>query len=88
MISRRVGGNGGNSLEIPRTDPLPHPSAFEITHQLAESLLRLLFQHRGAFDGADGGHGGFLLGGGGEGIDVVEDVDAFGDAEGGSVFRG
>ena len=73
-----------HSLEVPRTDPLPHPPPLQIPHQLQQACLRFLRLHRGCFDGADGGHGCFLRRGRGERVDVVEDVGGFGDAERGS----
>ena len=55
----------------------------EIFDQGEEARLGFLFEHGAGFDGADLGLGS-ALGGGGEGVDVGEDVDGFGDVEGGS----
>ena len=53
-----------HSLEVPGTDPLLDSAALEILHQGQEARLGLLGEHGGGFDGADGGEGARLLGGG------------------------
>ena len=75
-----------NSLEIPRADPLLHALAIQVLHQRHQPGLRHLQFHGAALDGLDFGVGGFLFGRGGEGVDVVEDVDGFVDGEGGAHF--
>lgn len=77
MLHRRV--------EIPRTDAPPHPPRIQISHQLHQPRLRLLVRHRAALDGADGFLGRGLLGGG-ERVNVFEDVGGLGDLQGGAHF--
>ena len=73
-------------LEVPRADPLAHAPFLKVLHQRGEAGLRFLRRHGGAFDRADGLHGG-VLGGGGEAVDVLEDVGGAGDREGGSGMK-
>ena len=73
-----------HSLEIPRTYPFPHAPQPQILHQRHEARLRFLRRHGGALDGADFFHR-FFLRREGKRVDVVEDVGAAGDGEGGSV---
>ena len=65
--------SGEDVLKVPRTDPLAHASLLKILHQSCEAWLRFLSRHGGAFDRADGLHRGVLVGGG-EAVDVLEDV--------------
>jgi hypothetical protein len=74
-----------NLLEIPRTNPLFHGKLVEELHQRDEAWLRDLQGHRFALDGLDFRVSSFLLGGG-ERVDVVEDVGGFGDGKGGPHF--
>ena len=78
---------GKDLLEIPRAYPLSDTPFLEIRHHLRETVLWHLFRHGFALDGLDLGHGGGLevIRGGGEGVDMLEDVDGFGDGEGFSV---
>ena len=63
-------GKRENLLKIPCTQRAPHPAPLEIIHQLDESRLRLLREHRLALDGPDLFHGGGLFLGGGQAADV------------------
>lgn len=65
-------------LEVPGTQAHAHASVLEVCNQLIQARLRFLFYHCRCFDGADGGLG-LLLGGMGEGVNVVEDVGGFVD---------
>lgn len=75
-----------NSLEIPRAYPLPHAVLVQELHQRQQACLRDLQFHGTALDGLDFGVGFILLGCGGQGVDVVEDVGGLVDAEGGAHF--
>lgn len=69
-----------NTLEVPRAQTHSHPSALKVRDQFVQPRLGLLLQHGGRLDGADGGLG-FVLRGLRQGMDVVEDVGGFADAE-------
>ena len=71
-------------VEISCADGFLDGFGLEVGHEFEQAGLRCLHGHGGALDGDDFGHGGVLLGGGGQGPDVLEDVGGFGDAEGGA----
>lgn len=65
----------GRILKIPRTQRPSHAAFFEIVHQLDETGLGLLLQHRLPLDGLYFGDGLGALCLGWQASDVVEDVD-------------
>lgn len=73
LISRNHKIRENRLLEIPRAQPHPHLSAFQIRDQFIQTRLRLLLDHGGTFDAADR-RLGFVLCGLREGVDVVEDI--------------
>ena len=69
-------------LEVPCADAQPHLPALEVLHEFLQPRLRLLLRHRLALDGADFLEGFFLLAiRGGEGTNVAQNIDGFGDGE-------
>lgn len=83
-----VGGSIGSEnrtdiLEIPRTDRLLDSMLVEEFHESHKTCLRDLLLHCFALDGLDFGMGGFLLCFR-QRVDVVEDVGALVDGEGGA----
>jgi hypothetical protein len=70
-----------NLLEIPRAYPLPHAVLIQELHQCQQPSLWDLQFHSAALNGLDLGMGLFLLDCGGQGVDVVEDIDRFVDAQ-------
>lgn len=70
-------------IKVAGADPLGHGSGLEVVHQREEARLRRLGGHGFGLDGADLLERRFLLGGG-ERVDVVEDVNTFGYGEGGA----
>lgn len=77
-------GRGGCSLKVSGADAFPNAFGLEIEHQRLQPRLRLLHHHGSPLDGADLIHGLFLLPLFGQGVDVVEDVGALGNAQRGS----
>jgi len=68
-------------FKVPGANPFEDGPRVEVHHEWDETGLWDHLVHGGALNGFDCFHceGGF---GGGQGVDVVEDVDGFGDAEG------
>lgn len=73
------------NVEVSGADGFADGFGVEIAHEGHEAWLGSLFGHGGALDGFYGGGGGWA-GRGGQRGDVVEDVDGFGDLEGGAHF--